>query len=106
MTVTESPDELFALARSGDVALVLMDVSLANSRHEGRSVNGVDLCRMLKDDPATRDIPVVLATAHAMRGDEQTLLGESCADAYLSKPIVDHDQFVALIGRAIRREAA
>ena len=106
VTVTEAPDELFALARSGDVALVLMDVSLANSRHQGQSVNGVDLCRMLKDDPATRDLPVVLATAHAMRGDEQTLLAESGADGYLSKPIVDHDEFVALIRRSIRSEAA
>jgi|SRR5262245_13568047 len=106
VTVTESPAELFALASAGDVALVLMDVSLANSRHEGRAVNGVDLCRLLKADTATRDIPVVLATAHAMRGDEQTLLAESGADGYLSKPVVDHNQFVDLIRRAIRREAA
>lgn len=106
VTVTESPAELFGLVRAGDVALVLMDVSLANSRHDGRSVNGVDLCRLLKQDPATRDVPVVLATAHAMRGDEQILLVESGADAYLSKPIVDHEQFVALIRRSMRPEAA
>ena len=106
VTVTESPEELFRLAHAGDVALVLMDVSLANSYHGGRAVSGVDLCRMLKDDAATRDIPVVLATAHAMRGDEQTLLAESRADGYLSKPVVDHDMFVELVRRSIRREAA
>jgi two-component system, cell cycle response regulator DivK len=106
VTVTESPEELFRLAHGGDVALVLMDVSLANSYHQGRAVSGVDLCRMLKDDAATRDIPVVLATAHAMRGDEQTLLAESGADGYLSKPVVDHDMFVDLVRRSVRREAA
>jgi two-component system cell cycle response regulator DivK len=106
VTVTESPAELLGLARGGDVALVLMDVSLANSHHEGRAVNGVDLCQLLKADAATRTIPVVLATAHAMRGDEQTLLAESGADGYLSKPVVDHQQFVDLIQRSIRREAA
>ena len=106
VTVTESPAELFALARAGDVAVVLMDVSLANSRPEGRAVNGVDLCRMLKADATTGWIPVLLATAHAMRGDEQTLLAESGADGYLSKPVMDHQQFVDLIQRSIRREAA
>jgi len=106
VTVTESPEELLALARSGDVGMVLMDVSLGNSRYQGRSVNGVDLCRVLKGDPATCTVPVVLATAHAMRGDAESLLAESGADDYVSKPIVDHDAFVARIGRAIRPEAA
>jgi len=106
VTVTESPAELFALARAGKVDLVLMDVSLSHSNHEGKAVNGVDLCRMLKADPATRAVPVVLATAHAMRGDEQTLMGESGADGYLSKPVVDHQAFVDLVRRSTRREAA
>ena len=106
VTVTESPDELFTLVRSGDVALVLMDVSLANSRYEDRAVNGVDLCRILKSDPATCDVPVVLATAHAMRGDEEALLAESGADEYVSKPIVDHTAFVARIRRSLHSEAA
>ena len=106
VTVTESPAELFRLVGTGDVALVLMDVSLANSYHEGRAMSGVDLCRLLKASATTRDVPVVLATAHAMRGDEQTLLAESGADGYLSKPVVDHDLFVDLVRRAILREAA
>jgi len=106
VTVTESAEELFALVRSGDVALVLMDVSLANTRIGERPVNGVELCRMLKDDPGTRGIPVVLATAHAMRGDEERLLAESGADEYLSKPVVDHTAFVARIRRALLEEAA
>ena len=106
VTVTESPDELLALVRAGDVGLVLMDVSLGNSHYQGRPVNGVDLCRLLKGDPATCGVPVVLATAHAMRGDAEALLTESEADGYLSKPIVDHDEFVARIRGAMHPEAA
>lgn len=106
MTVTESPDELLAMARSGDVGLVLMDVSLANSHHQGQPVSGVDLCRLLKSDPATCGVPVMLATAHAMRGDAEALLAESGADDYLSKPVVDHGAFVDRVRRIVRAEAA
>ena len=106
VTVTESPDELLGLVRAGDVGLVLMDVSLANSHYQGRAVNGVDLCRVLKSDPATCRVPVVLATAHAMRGDAEALLAESGADDYIPKPILDHGAFVARIRRSMRAEAA
>ena len=48
---------------------------------------------------------MLLATAHAMRGDAERLLAESGADQYISKPIVDHDVFVACV-RELVREAA
>jgi len=82
-----------------------MDVSLNNSRWEDRAVNGVEICRRLKRDPATAHIPVVLATAHAMRGDAESLLTESGADDYVAKPIVDHGEFVRRI-EAFLPEAA
>lgn len=106
VTVTESAAEVLSLARGADVALVLMDVSLANTRHEGNPVNGVDLCRLLKSDPATRGVPVMLATAHAMRGDAEELLEQSGADDYISKPVVDHAAFAEHVRTIARREAA
>ena len=94
VTVSEDPSELFAEASAGRVQLVVLDVSLSHSKHEGKAVNGVDICRRLKSDPRTAGIPVLLATAHAMQGDEEQLLSRSGADAYVSKPIVDHQRFV------------
>ncbi|HKQ58249.1 MAG TPA: response regulator [Candidatus Eisenbacteria bacterium] len=105
VTVTESPAELLALVRGGEVGLVLMDVSLGNSRYQDRAVNGVDLCQVLKSAPDTAGVPVLLATAHAMRGDEEALLAESGADGYISKPIVDHAEFVERIRAAIAEAA-
>ena len=105
VTVTESPAELFESVRAGTVDLVVLDVSLGHSSWEGRSVSGVDLCRLLKLDPATRAIPVLLATAHAMRGDERRLLDESRADGYVAKPVIDHSRFVEQV-RALLPEAA
>ncbi len=97
VTITESVDEVLEAVRGGGVRLVLMDVSLAHSRWQGRPVGGIEITRLLKQDPRTAAVPVVLATAHAMRGDAEALLAESGADGYVSKPIVDHDAFIRQI---------
>ena len=105
VSVTESAEEALRLARDG-ADLVVMDISLKGSMYQGRPVSGVDVCRLLKASPETAGIPVVLATAHAMRGDDRRLMEESGADDYVSKPVVDHQAFVAQIRRWIEREAA
>ncbi len=105
VTLTESPGQLFQTLANEPVSLVVMDVSLRDSQWNGRAVNGVDLCRLIKLDPKTSHIPVILATAHAMRGDAQRLLDESGADQYVAKPVVDHESFVALV-RALMEKAA
>ena len=106
VTVTESAEELIELVRGGGVSLVVMDVSLRSTSWQGKAVNGVDLCRMLRGDPATAGVPIVLATSHAMRGDGERLLQESGADDYVSKPVVDHQDFIARVVRWIEAEAA
>ena len=103
--VTESAAEVVDHVRSGAIDLVIMDVSLANTSWEGVSINGIDLCRILKSDPSTTDIPVVLATAHAMRGDAESFVAQSGADGYVSKPILDHAVFVEQV-RSMARKAA
>ena len=105
VTHTESPEEIFRYAREG-IDLIVLDVSLGDSIFEGRRMSGVEICRRLKADPATAGVPVVLATAHAMRGDEEALIAESGAEAYVAKPIEDHGAFIEQIQRIMRAEAA
>ena len=105
VTLTESAEELLELARTGKVDLVVLDVSLGHTTWEGRSVSGIEICRVLKADPRAAHVPVMLATAHAMRGDAQRLLAESGADDYVAKPIVDHAAFVEQV-RALMEHAA
>jgi len=91
---TENVDEVIQIARSREVDIILMDVSLSHSVYQGKPVDGIRITQMLKEDPSTSDLPVVLVTAHAMEGDRETFLKQSGADGYISKPVVDHQQFV------------
>ena len=74
--------------------VILMDVSLAHSLFEGKPVDGIKITQMLKADPVTSDLPVILVTAHAMQGDRESFLAQSGADGYISKPVIDHQKFV------------
>ena len=47
---------------------------------------GDEVLRQLKDDPATREIPVVVVSADATRDQEEHLLATG-AHAYLTKPL-------------------
>ena len=49
-------------------------------------LDGLTATGAIKDNPDTRDIPVVTLTAHAMRGDEEKAKQAGC-DTYISKPI-------------------
>jgi len=71
-----------------------MDVSLTNSVYQGKSVDGIKITQMLKADPQTANIPIILVTAFAMSGDKDGFQRESGVDGYISKPVVDHQEFV------------
>jgi len=68
-----------ALVRSESPDLVLTDINMP-------SLNGIELCRRLKDDPATRLIPVMLLTG--FDGRHERLAGiDAGADEFLTKPV-------------------
>jgi CheY-like chemotaxis protein len=67
------------VARSGAPDLILMDMSLP-------VVDGWEATRLLKSDPALRQIPVIALTAHAMASDRDNALEAGCDD-YDTKPI-------------------
>ena len=59
--------------------LVLMDLSLPR-------MDGWEATRRLKADAALAGIPVIVLSAHAMRGDEERAHASGCDD-FLTKPI-------------------
>jgi two-component system, cell cycle response regulator len=70
-----------AVAAEEKPDLVLLDVMMPG-------MDGFEVCRRLKDDSATRHIPIVLVTALDGRADRITGL-EAGADEFLTKPIDD-----------------
>lgn len=91
---TEDAEEVLQIARDRTADIVLMDVSLSRSMYRGKAVDGIRLTQLLKSDPETQGLPVILVTAHAMEGDRERFLGQSGADDYISKPVVDHEAFI------------
>ena len=85
-----------ALARERRPALVLMDVQLPD-------IDGRTAMQALKEDAATRSIPVIALTAFAMKGDEEAFLADGF-DGYISKPI-EVKEFPALIARYLDRNS-
>jgi len=59
--------------------LILLDVMMPE-------MNGYDVCRTLKSNPVTRDIPVVFVTAKSDVASERTGLETGAVD-YISKPV-------------------
>jgi two-component system, OmpR family, phosphate regulon response regulator PhoB len=71
-------EEALRRVRSTPPDLVVLDVNLPG-------VDGIEVCRQLKGDPATRPIPIVMVTA---REDDEAREGALTAGAaaYLLKP--------------------
>jgi DNA-binding response OmpR family regulator len=80
-TIVEAKNgnEALQMVRSERPDLVLLDVDM------GPGPNGFDVCRQIKADEATKDIPVVMLTAH--ESDSDRAIGFAAgATQYLTKP--------------------
>jgi len=85
MAGTEAPD------------LILMDMSLP-------VVDGWEATRRIKAESATRSIPIIALTAHAMTSDREKALEAGCDD-YDTKPI-EMPRLLEKIAAILAREAA
>ena len=95
--VVSSGEEAIPSARKQGPDLVLLDLMLPG-------IDGLEVCRRLKGDVSTRDIPVIMVTA---RGDEEDVVAglELGADDYILKPFSPR-VLAARVGAVLRRKPA
>jgi DNA-binding response OmpR family regulator len=74
--------------------LVLLDLMLPDA-------DGMDICRALKTDDETKEIPVIMLTAKSMETDKVTGL-DTGADDYITKPFSPREM-VARVKAVLRR---
>lgn len=84
--VAENGQDAIAIATSSNPDLVLMDITIPNVPNgELSNTGGHDATKAIKEDAATRCIPVLAMTASVMNNDKQLCVEAGC-DAVLSKP--------------------
>lgn len=71
--------EAFDIIKAERPNLIVMDIQLPG-------MDGLEATRKLKEEPQTRDIPVLAVTSYAMKGDQETAMAAGCA-GYITKPI-------------------
>lgn len=91
-----SAEEALRELESFTPRLILMDLQLPG-------MDGLELTRRLKADPARRHIAVIALTAYAMKGDELKALAAGC-DAYVTKPI-DVNTLPQILTQQLARQA-
>lgn len=82
--------EALSVLESFRPRLILMDLQMPG-------MDGFELTRRLKADPAMKGIVILALTAYAMKGDEEKARAAGC-DGYVSKPI-DTRALPALIAK-------
>jgi phosphate regulon transcriptional regulator PhoB len=94
VTAAFEGEEALDSLKSGTFDLIVLDLMLPG-------IQGVDLCSILRRDPRTAHIPIIMLTAKGELVDKVRGL-ESGADDYMTKPF-SPKELIARIGAVLRR---
>ena len=89
----ENGTDALAGLRAQRPDLVLLDISLPG-------MDGTEVLREMRADPALQGLPAIALTAHAMAGDREKYLNAGFNE-YVTKPIVDEDVLLDAIRQCL-----
>ena len=92
VVTAEDGEKGCAMALSERPDIILMDLEMPG-------VDGWEATRRLKNDPKTRDIPIIALSAHALAGSREMALAAGC-DEFDTKP-VEFERLVATVRRLL-----
>src|SRR5438046_5655806 len=78
ITEAENGEEALTAVAKQRPDLILMDIQLP-------IMDGYEATRRIKNNPAWKDIPIIVVTSYALSGDEGKARDAGC-DAYVTKP--------------------
>jgi DNA-binding response OmpR family regulator len=90
----EDGEAAFENARCEPPALIITEILIPK-------LDGLALCRRLRDDPLTRDVPILVFTILAAR----VRAGEAGANAFLRKPLID-STFLAAVQEVLAAQTS
>ncbi|MCX8009606.1 MAG: response regulator [Ignavibacteria bacterium] len=97
--ITDNGNEIFKILESEPIDLIVLDVSLENTYLKDEKIDGIVLSKLIKKNPKTKNIPIIIVTAYATKEDVSKIIKESKADECITKPIIDNREFIELIKR-------
>jgi two-component system, chemotaxis family, sensor kinase CheA len=95
VTARDGRDALAAIRRDPQIALVMTDLEMPE-------LDGIELTRAIRADPARASLPVVIVTSHGAEDDRRRGI-EAGADAYMAKRSFDQQALLSTVERLVGR---
>ena len=93
--LTDKTEEIERILTEKEFSLIIMDINLKKAMLNGNRVDGLMVTKYLKNDQRFSHIPIILVTAYSKILVTKDVLTDSMADALITKPIIDINQFIS-----------
>ncbi|MFB2771522.1 response regulator [Pelatocladus sp. BLCC-F211] len=91
VTCVGNPEQFWQVLTSTEPDLLLLDLEMP-------TFNGIELCRVVRQDLKYADLPIIVVTAHTGIDSIQQVFAAG-ADEFISKPIVDPELVTRVLSR-------
>lgn len=93
--ILDDGDEAIQILSNEEIKLILMDINLNNTFLNTIKMDGIRLSRYIKTSMnGISSIPILLVTAYSILPAQENFINQSMAQGIISKPILDHNEFI------------